>query len=74
MTRALRRHLAEAGGLLNQGDIARMWNLSRPWVSDLVNKPTFPEPVAQVGGRDVWAMNEVLAWGEANPAPRKARA
>lgn len=70
MTDDLRQRIALAGGLVNQGDLTRLWNLSRPRVSEICGHPTFPEPVAQVGGRPVWAGAEVQSWRDARTSKR----
>ena len=62
MTEKLREQIHLAGGLLNQGDMARAWGLSRPRVSELCSKPDFPAPVASVGGNSVYAYVEVQEW------------
>ena len=62
MTEQLREQVHLAGGLLNQGDMARAWGLSRPRITELVKDPTFPEPITTIGGKRVWANVEVQAW------------
>jgi predicted DNA-binding transcriptional regulator AlpA len=64
MTAQLRELVAHHGGLVNQADLARTWDLSRQRVNQLVADPTFPDPVARVGGKaqELWARDEVDAW------------
>lgn len=57
-----RAAINKAGGLVNAGDLARTWNLSRARISEIVHTPGFPEPVATVGDRPVWLAKEAQEW------------
>lgn len=62
----IKARITEAGGLLNQADIARLFDVSAERARQLVNHPTFPAPVADgeaaPGGRAVWLQSEVVDW------------
>lgn len=66
----LRDRIADAGGLVNAGDLARVWALSRARVSELVAMGDFPEPVGAVGGRPVWLLQHCDRWREARTRAR----
>ena len=57
--------IAAKGGLVNQGELARRWNLSAQRVNGLVCASDFPAPVGEVGGRPVWLFDEADEWREA---------
>lgn len=65
---AVRSHIADNGGLVGQGDLARLWEVSRPRVQEIINDPTFPEPVAFVGPdalqRALWTRRQAETWRE----------
>lgn len=56
------RMLAQHGGLVNQGDMSRMWGVSRTRVTQMADTPSFPAPVGWVGGKRVWLMEDVQQW------------
>lgn len=64
----IKSQITAAGGLLNQGDIAQLLDVSRTRVSQLVSHPTFPAPLVDgelaPGGRAVWLATDVDAWRE----------
>jgi hypothetical protein len=48
------RILAQTGGLVDRGDIARRHGLSRQRTYDMTGNQSFPAPVGEIGGRPVW--------------------
>jgi predicted DNA-binding transcriptional regulator AlpA len=48
------RILAASGGLLDRGDIARRYGLSRSRTFDMTGQRHFPAAVGEIGGRPVW--------------------
>lgn len=48
------RILSQTGGLLDRGDIARRYRLSRQRTYELTHNKSFPAPVGEIGGRPVW--------------------
>ena len=48
------RILAQTGGLLDRGDIARRYGLSRQRTYELTHNKSFPAAVGKVGDRPVW--------------------
>lgn len=61
----LRKSIEDAGGLANARELARRWGMSTARVSVLTGAEGFPQPVAEIAGRPVWAFDEVDAWREA---------
>ena len=48
--------------LVTSAEIARMLDVSRQRVSELVVRDDFPKPVGQVGRSSVWLAGDVKAW------------
>lgn len=66
--------IAAAGGLANQSDLARLWDVSVARAGQLVQDPTFPAPVATVGGRPAWAVTPAMDWREQQRTRRRGPA
>ena len=49
--------------LMGPAEIAKLFNVSRQRVTQLVAKPDFPEPVADLVMGKVWLGKDVRAWG-----------
>jgi predicted DNA-binding transcriptional regulator AlpA len=68
------RILAASGGLIDRGDIARRFGLSRGRVYNLTTQRHFPAPVGKIGGRPVWLAAAVERYRSQPPPvgrPRK---
>lgn len=59
---SLREDIAAEGGLVNAADLARAWKVSATRVGTITREPTFPAPVATVGGRPAWTWNAAHGW------------
>lgn len=60
----LRERIVAAGGLVNAADLARVWQISRARVSELVGMPGFPQAIDTVGERPVWLLEQCDQWRE----------
>lgn len=60
----VKRAIERAGGLLTMADVAQDLGVSRQAVAKMRGKHGFPEPVAKVAGRELYAANEVASWKE----------
>lgn len=58
----LRAAIERAGGLVTLADLAREWNVSTQRAHQIAETDAFPEPVATVGGRKLWAMTQLEGW------------
>jgi len=62
----IKSQITEAGGLVNQGDIAELLGVSRSRVSQLAAHPSFPKPIVDgkmaPGGRAVWLAEDIVRW------------
>jgi predicted DNA-binding transcriptional regulator AlpA len=60
-------------------EIAAMLHCSPRTVARYAQRPDFPQPVAEVGGRRIWSREDVTAWAAAtlplgtDPRRRKSR-
>jgi predicted DNA-binding transcriptional regulator AlpA len=52
--------------LMGPAEIAKLLDVSRQRVTQLVAKPDFPEPVADLAMGKVWLSADVRAWGVRN--------
>lgn len=57
-----RKAIQNAGGLASAADLSRKWGVSKARITVLTAKPSFPRPVADVGGRPVWLVKEAQQW------------
>jgi hypothetical protein len=64
---ALRRAIREAGGLVTLADIARVWAVSTQRAHQIAAEPGFPEPIAEIGGRKIWATAQLDGLREPQP-------
>lgn len=68
-----RRAIAAAGGIANQAELARHWDVNAARARQLVTTPGFPAPVATIGTSDIWAIDEVDEWRASRPGPGRPR-
>ena len=61
----VRKRIAAAGGLVNAGDLSRLWGISREAVRKLVNGETFPEPIGHLIQGPVWLREQCDTWRRA---------
>jgi hypothetical protein len=58
----LRAAIDRAGGLVTLADLARLWGVSTQRAHQIAEANAFPEPVATVGGRKLWATAQLAGW------------
>jgi predicted DNA-binding transcriptional regulator AlpA len=52
--------------LMGPAEIAALFNVSRQRVTQLIAKPDFPTPVADLAMGKVWQAADVREWGKKN--------
>lgn len=68
----VRQAIAQAGGLVNQTEAGALLGRSKSVVSWLSHRPSFPKPIYE-GTERLWLYDEIVAWGERNPAKGATR-
>lgn len=63
---SIRRRIDAAGGLVNAADLARIWDLSRERLRQIVAEADFPEPIGHPGVRPVWLREQCEDWRRAH--------
>lgn len=54
------------GSLMGSAEIGSLFGISRQRVQQLVAKPDFPKPLADLAMGKVWSADDVRAWGVRN--------
>lgn len=61
--------IKQAGGLFSRAGLARSWNVSKAYVSEVTAREDFPESIPiDDGKREVWIGSELEEW---RATPRK---